>query len=89
MSVFFSNKHIYVQFVDDVGQATLAAASTAAKSAAGKGCGKDRAQEIGRLAADAAKAKGISEVVFDRAGFRYGGRMRALADAAREAGLKF
>ncbi len=91
MSVFVSNQHIYVQFVDDVAEQTLSAVSTAGKSAPGtvRGRGADRAQEIGRLAAQAAKEKGITEVVFDRGGFRYGGRIRALADAAREEGLKF
>lgn len=90
MSVFVSNQHIYVQFIDDVQEKTLAAVSTAGKAHAGKrGTSTERAQEIGRLAAEQAKEKGITEVVFDRGGFRFGGRLRALADAAREAGLQF
>jgi len=91
MSVFLSNQHIYVQFIDDAAEQTVSAVSTAGKEQTGsiKGTGVARAQEIGRLAAQAAKAKGITEVVFDRGGFRFGGRIKALADAAREAGLKF
>ena len=91
MSVFLSNQHIYVQFIDDVAERTVAAVSTAEKAntSTAKGNGTERAIEIGRLAAEAAKDKGVTEVVFDRAGFRYGGRMKALANAAREAGLKF
>ncbi len=91
MSVFLSNQHIYVQFIDDVSERTLSAVSTAGKEQAGAvtGTGKDRAQELGRLAAKAVQEKGITEVVFDRGGFRYGGRIKALADAAREEGLKF
>ena len=91
MSVFCSNKHMYVQFVDDEAEVTVASASTAAKNA-GDAAGKlnvETAKKLGALAADAAKAKGIDEVVFDRGGFRYHGRVKALADAAREAGLKF
>lgn len=91
MSVFLSNQHIYVQFIDDVAERTVSTVSTAGKAPVGKvrGNGVERAQEIGRLAAQDAKEKGITEVVFDRGGFRYGGRIRALADAAREEGLKF
>ncbi len=91
MSVFLSNQHIYVQFIDDVDSRTLTAVSTVDKAQADatRGNGTERAKEIGRLAAQAAQAKGIGEVVFDRGGFRYGGRLRALADAAREEGLKF
>ncbi len=91
MSVFFSNQHIYVQFIDDAAERTVASVSTAdkAQAKAGGGSGTERAKEIGRLAAQAAKEKGVGEVVFDRGGFRYGGRMKALADCAREEGLKF
>jgi len=91
MSVFLSNQHIYVQFIDDASEQTVSAVSTAGKAptTAVKGTGVARAQEIGRLAAQAAKEKGITEVVFDRGGFRFGGRIKALADAAREEGLKF
>lgn len=90
MSVFASNLHMYVQFIDDVTERTLAAVSTTGKQAASvAGRGVARAQELGRTAAQTAKEKGITEVVFDRGGFRYGGRIKALADAAREEGLKF
>lgn len=90
MSVFVSNQHLYVQFIDDMEERTLTAVSTAGKSSAvSAGTSVDRAQEVGRLAAQRAKELGITEVVFDRGGFRYGGRLRALADAAREEGLKF
>lgn len=89
MHVFLSNQHLYVQFIDDVAERTIAAVSTAGKNAPGTGSGAARAQELGRLAAQAAKEKGIGEVVFDRGGFRYGGRLKALADAAREEGLTF
>lgn len=90
MSVFVSNQHLYVQFIDDMQEKTVASASTAGKASAGtRGISVERAQEIGRLAAQRAKEKGITEVVFDRGGFRFGGRLKALADAAREEGLKF
>lgn len=88
MSVFVSNQHIYVQFIDDVAERTVSAVSTAGNASA-KGNDTGRAKEIGRLAAQAAREKGIDEVVFDRGGFRYSGRIKALADAAREEGLKF
>jgi large subunit ribosomal protein L18 len=92
MSVKFSNENIYVQFIDDTAGVTLASASTLDKSV------PDRAQlaanaagakRIGALAAQAAKGKGIVEVVFDRSGARYHGKVKALADAAREGGLQF
>lgn len=91
MSTCFTNTHIYVQFVDDEKGSTLAAVSTRAK---GKSDGKSRANvatatEVGKQAAEAAKAKGISAVVFDRGGNPYHGKVKALAEAAREAGLKF
>lgn len=91
MCVFVSNRHIYVQFVDDVAAKTLASTSTASKEMK-KAAGKLTvavAKQVGALAAEAAKSKGIETVVFDRGGFSYGGRMKALADAARGAGLKF
>jgi large subunit ribosomal protein L18 len=87
MAVKFSNEHIYVT----QGQ-TLASASTRHKSTAGReqlAANVESAKKIGTLAAEAAKGKGIAEVVFDRAGARYHGKVKALADAAREAGLKF
>jgi large subunit ribosomal protein L18 len=91
MSACFTNTHIYVQFVDDARGVTLAAVTTREK---GKQATKSRANvamatQLGKTAAEAAKAKGISAVVFDRGGHRYHGKVKALADAAREAGLKF
>ncbi len=84
MAVCFTGKHIYVQFIDDVAGKTLAAASSK-----GIKSNMDGAKKVGAAAGAAAKAKNITEVVFDRGGFRYHGRVKALADAAREAGLKF
>jgi large subunit ribosomal protein L18 len=91
MAVYLSGRHIYVQFIDDMAARTLASASTLGKASKG-GSGKNdvkTAKDIGKLAAEKAKEKGIERVVFDRGGFKYGGRIKALADAAREAGLKF
>jgi len=91
MAVRFSNTNIYVQFIDDAKGATLASANTTAKSL-GEETVKANvagAVRIGKLAAEAAKAKGIDKVVFDRSGARYHGKLKALADAAREGGLKF
>lgn len=92
LSVFRSNIHIYAQVIDDVNRRTLAAASTVegniAKAVAGK-TKTERAKEVGRLIAERAKQAGVSKVVFDRGGFRYHGRVQALADAAREGGLDF
>lgn len=92
MSVCFTGKHIYVQFIDDTVGATLAATSTLSKSVPDRdklGANVVSAQQIGKLAAEAAKSKGIQKVVFDRSGARYHGKVKALADAAREAGLQF
>jgi large subunit ribosomal protein L18 len=92
MSVTFSNEHIYVQFIDDAKGVTLASASTRHKSTPDRdtiGANVAGAKRIGALAAEAAKGKGIAKVVFDRNGARYHGKVKALADAAREAGLKF
>jgi len=88
LNVFRSLKHMYTQVIDDSQGRTLAAASSAEKgmSNGGKVAG---AKELGRLIAERAKAKGITQVVFDRGGYKYHGRVKALADAAREAGLKF
>ncbi len=91
MSVCFTSRHIRVQFIDDSAGRTLASASTVGKPAGGAGkaaANAENAKRIGRLAADAARAKGIEKVVFDRGGARYHGKVKALADAAREAGLK-
>jgi len=89
MAVSFTSKHIYVQFVDDVARRTLAAASTNAGDGKGVKPTVDGAKKIGAIAAQQAKAKNITAVVFDRGGFQFHGRVKALAEAAREAGLKF
>jgi large subunit ribosomal protein L18 len=92
MSVRFTNENIYVQFIDDAAGKTIASASTLHKSAPDRdklAANVTSAKRIGALAAEAAKAKGVSAVVFDRSGARYHGKVKALADAAREAGLKF
>lgn len=88
-SVCLTGQHIYVQFIDDVAGKTLAAVSTLAGDGKGTKANVAGAKKLGALAAQTAKAKGITTVVFDRGGFRYHGRVKALADAAREAGLKF
>jgi len=84
MAVYVSNRYIYVQFIDDSAQKTLCSVS----SLGGK-CTVGTAKELGSKAAEAAKTQGVSKVVFDRGGFTYGSRLRALADSAREAGLQF
>lgn len=90
MSVCFTNKNIHVQFIDDIAGKTLVAASTTSKSAPDKlAANAASAKTIGALAAQAAIGKGIKAVVFDRGGARYHGKVKALADAAREAGLQF
>lgn len=92
LCVFRSSKHIYAQIIDDTKGATLAAASTLAPEYKQMEAAKGKignAQRVGALLAQIAKAKGISKVVFDRNGYIYHGRIRALADAAREAGLDF
>ena len=88
LSVFRSSKHIYAQLIDDMTGVTLAAASTAGK--AGKYGGNVKAAtEVGAKLAEAAKAKGIQQAAFDRGHYRYHGRVKALADAARKGGLQF
>lgn len=92
LSVHRSSKHIYAQVIDDANGNTLAAASTIDKEFKGKmktGATVDAAQQVGTLLATRAKEKGVSQVVFDRGRFLYHGRIKALADAAREAGLDF
>jgi large subunit ribosomal protein L18 len=92
MSVRFTGQHIYVQFVDDTVGSTLASTSTRAKSLPDRSAFKANAEtatKLGRIAAEVAKAVGISQVVFDRSGARYHGKVKALAEAAREAGLQF
>jgi large subunit ribosomal protein L18 len=88
LSVNFSGRHIRAQVIDDTKGVTLAAASTQEK-AAKAGANVANAQSVGKLLADRAKKKSISKVVFDRGGFQYMGKVKALADAAREAGLEF
>ena len=93
LSVFRSAKNIYAQVIDDVRGVTLAAASSLegaeAKKAKVKGSDKDAAAKVGALVAQRAIEKGVKDVVFDRGGYLYHGRVKALADAAREAGLNF
>jgi large subunit ribosomal protein L18 len=87
LSVFRSNKNIYAQVIDDAQGVTLAAACTLEGD--GKGSDQDAAARVGKLIAERAIEKGVKDVVFDRGGFIYHGRIKALADAAREAGLNF
>ena len=92
LSIFRSSKHIYAQVIDDTQGVTLAAASSVDKDLKGKlkgGGDLDAAKAVGLLVAKRAIAAGIKEVAFDRGGYRYHGRVRALADAAREGGLSF
>ena len=90
LCVFRSNKHIYAQIVDDVAAATLASASTLDETLkASKQWDPEAAKAVGKLIATRAKEKGIEDVVFDRGGYIYHGRVAAVADAAREAGLNF
>ena len=92
LSVFRSSKHIYVQVIDDVRGRTLAAASSLDKELRGKlktGADKEAAAAVGKLVAERAKSAGLSKVVFDRGGYLYHGRVKALAEAAREGGLSF
>ncbi|MBI3849607.1 MAG: 50S ribosomal protein L18 [Verrucomicrobia bacterium] len=92
MSVRFTNKNICVQFVDDTAGVTLASASTVSKSIPDRDklrANVTSAKRIGALAAEAAQSKGIRQIVFDRSGARFHGKVKALADAAREAGLQF
>ena len=92
LSVFRSSKHIYAQVIDDANGVTLASASTLDKDIKGKtktGADCDAAVEVGKLIATRAKASGVETVVFDRGGYMFHGRVKALAEAAREAGLKF
>jgi large subunit ribosomal protein L18 len=92
LSVFRSSKHIYAQVIDDVKGETLAAASSLEKDMRGSlktGANIEAAKMVGKLVAERAAAKGIKEVVFDRGGYLYHGRVKALAEAAREGGLQF
>jgi len=91
LSVFRSNANIYAQIIDDVNGVTLASASSSVKEIASKTniTKTEQARLVGQLAAKNAIEKGVTEVVFDRGGYLYHGRVKALADAAREGGLKF
>jgi len=92
LSVFRSSKQIYAQIIDDVRGHTVAAASTLETDLKGKlktGATVDAAKEVGKLVAERAVAAGVKQVIFDRSGYLYHGRVKALADAARESGLDF
>jgi large subunit ribosomal protein L18 len=90
LAVFRSLNHIYAQVIDDGSRRTVASAASTEKELRGAdGSKSDAAKVVGRLVAERARAAGVEQVVFDRAGFRYHGRIRSLADAAREAGLEF
>ncbi len=92
LSVYRSTNHIYAQLIDDTKGVTLASASTLEKSVKAEIAGKTKreaAKVVGKLAAERAKEKGIETVVFDRGGYLYTGRVQAVADGAREAGLNF
>ena len=88
LSVFRSEKNIYAQIIDDVAGATLVAASSVEKDF-GAGSNKEAARKVGKLVAERALQKGIEEVVFDRGGYIYHGRIQELAEGAREGGLRF
>jgi large subunit ribosomal protein L18 len=92
LSVFRSSKQIYAQVIDDVRGVTVAAASTIEKDLRGKlktGATVEAAKEVGKLVAERAAKAGVKQVIFDRSGYLYHGRVKALADAAREGGLDF
>jgi large subunit ribosomal protein L18 len=89
LCVFRSENHIYAQIIDDVAGNTLVSASSVEKGFEGKGGNVDAAKKIGATVAERALQKGIEEVVFDRGGYIYHGRVKALAEGAREGGLKF
>ncbi|MEM6821777.1 MAG: 50S ribosomal protein L18 [Verrucomicrobiota bacterium] len=91
LSVCFTGQHIYAQLIDDVAQKTIVGVASTEKGLSGKKLlpNVEGAKEIGKLLAERAKSKKIESVVFDRGGFRYHGKVKALADAAREGGLNF
>ncbi len=92
LSVYRSNKHIYGQIIDDLRGRTLVTASSLdrmLREELGKGSDKEAAHRVGKLLAERARAAGIEKVVFDRGGYRYHGRVKALAEGAREGGLQF
>lgn len=89
LNVFRSAKHIYAQIIDDVSGKTLVSASSIEKGFEGVGGNKEAAGKVGKAVAGRAQEKGIDQVVFDRSGYIYHGRVKELAEAAREGGLKF
>ncbi|ANU54332.1 50S ribosomal protein L18 [Acutalibacter muris] len=89
LNVFRSSANIYAQVIDDVAGVTLCAASTVEKGFEGSGGNKEAARRVGKLIAERAQKKGISNVVFDRGGYIFHGRVQELAEGAREGGLKF
>jgi len=89
LSVFRSSKHIYAQVIDDLSGKTLVATSSCSKAFSADGNKTEAAKAVGTAVAEACKAKGIESIVFDRNGYIYHGRVKALADGAREAGLSF
>ncbi len=89
LSVFRSGKHIYAQVIDDTQALTVASASTAEKETSGKGYNVEAASQVGKKIAERALAKGVKQVMFDRGGYIYHGRVKALAEAARASGLEF
>lgn len=89
LAINCSNKNIYVQLIDDVAGKTLCAASSLDKEVENGSANKETAEKVGKLIAERAQGANISEVVFDRGGHLYHGKVKALADAAREGGLKF
>jgi large subunit ribosomal protein L18 len=89
LAVFRSNRYIYAQVIDDVSGRTLAAASSQEQDLRERTLTVGTAAEVGKLIASRSKAAGVTSVVFDRGGFQYHGRLKALADAAREEGLEF
>ena len=89
LNVFRSEAHIYAQLIDDSRGVTICAASSVEKGFGGAGSNIEAAKKIGETIAERAKAKGIEEVVFDRGGYLYHGRVKALAEGAREGGLQF
>lgn len=89
LAVHFSNQNVYAQLIDDEAGKTLAAASTLDKGVGGKGANQEAAVKVGEAIAQRAKDAKVENVVFDRGGYFYHGKVKALADAAREAGLNF
>lgn len=89
LNVFRSSKHIYAQIIDDINGVTIASASSLSKDFDANGGNMEGARKVGEMIAKAAKDKGVSEVVFDRGGYLYHGRIKELAEGARENGLQF